>query len=110
MVGPVILTICVPVQRTFLLETSSRSLTFAILLLALYPDVQRKLYEEVVNVWPKGAPTSGTVLVGTVNKLSIRSHPTLSLGLQRRFSETGTYIAALSFLILTMTVFCSDIH
>jgi len=41
MVGPVILTIYVLVQKTPLLETSSHSLTFSILLLALYPDLQR---------------------------------------------------------------------
>jgi len=37
------------------------------LLLALYPDAQRKLYEEVAEVWPIGNPTSGAVSVGSVN-------------------------------------------
>jgi hypothetical protein len=37
-----------------LLETSSHALSFAITLLALYPDVQRRLYEEVLEIWPEG--------------------------------------------------------
>ncbi|KAJ6472655.1 cytochrome P450 [Mycena vulgaris] len=48
---------------TFLLaghETSAHSLTFAIGLLALYPDVQQKIYEETLRVWPNGCPTTAT--------------------------------------------------
>ncbi|KAI5121947.1 hypothetical protein M0805_002018 [Coniferiporia weirii] len=40
---------------TFLLaghETSAHTLSFTIMLLALYPDVQKKLREEVLRVWP----------------------------------------------------------
>ncbi|KAJ6557982.1 cytochrome P450 [Mycena capillaripes] len=39
-------------------ETSAHSLSFAIALLALYPDVQQKIYEETARVWPDGCPTS----------------------------------------------------
>ena len=71
MVDPHISTICILVHRTSLPETSAHSLTFAILLLALHPDVQRKLYEEVTEVWPKGNPNSDAVSVSNANKLSI---------------------------------------
>ncbi|KAH8119683.1 cytochrome P450 [Phellopilus nigrolimitatus] len=40
---------------TFLLaghETSAHTLSFAIMLLALYPDIQSKLREEALRVWP----------------------------------------------------------
>ncbi|KAJ7665990.1 cytochrome P450 [Mycena polygramma] len=46
---------------TFLLaghETTAHSLSFAVALLALYPDVQRRLYEEALELWPSGFPTS----------------------------------------------------
>lgn len=39
-------------------ETSAHSLSFAVALLALYPDVQRKVYEEVSRLWPEGAPST----------------------------------------------------
>ncbi|KAJ6570505.1 cytochrome P450 [Mycena vulgaris] len=39
-------------------ETSSHVLSFAIALLALYPDVQQKIYEETLGIWPEGRPTT----------------------------------------------------
>ncbi|KAJ7118625.1 cytochrome P450 [Mycena crocata] len=48
---------------TFLLaghETSAHSLSFAVALLALYPDVQRKIYEETLRIWPDGSPTNAS--------------------------------------------------
>ncbi|KAG9309955.1 cytochrome P450 [Chiua virens] len=35
-------------------ETSAHTLCFAFVLLALYPNVQQKLYEEVCRAWPEG--------------------------------------------------------
>jgi cytochrome P450 len=54
-------------ELTSVSETSAHTLSFAITLLALYPDVQRKLFEEVVEVWPEGLPTSGAVSVRGTN-------------------------------------------
>ncbi|KAJ6564019.1 cytochrome P450 [Mycena capillaripes] len=45
-------------SNTFV-KTSAHSLSFAIALLALYPDVQQKIYEEVLKVWPEGDATAG---------------------------------------------------
>ncbi|GLB42347.1 putative cytochrome p450 [Lyophyllum shimeji] len=45
---------------TFLLaghETSAHSLCFAIILLALYPDIQQRVYEEALRLWPDGVPS-----------------------------------------------------
>lgn len=33
-------------------ETSGHTLSFAIMLLALYPETQRKLRDEVYQIWP----------------------------------------------------------
>lgn len=44
-------------------ETSAHTLSFAIALLALYPNVQRKVYEEVVRMWPNGPPAMNASLV-----------------------------------------------
>jgi len=41
-------------------ETTAHSLTFAMGLLALYPDVQRKMYEEALALWPNGSPTTAS--------------------------------------------------
>lgn len=46
----------------FITETSAHSLCFSVLLLALYPDVQQKVYEEVLRLWPDGAPTAETTI------------------------------------------------
>ncbi|KDQ58514.1 hypothetical protein JAAARDRAFT_34328 [Jaapia argillacea MUCL 33604] len=35
-------------------ETSAHALSFAIVLLALYPEAQQKIYEEAIQVWPEG--------------------------------------------------------
>ncbi|KAJ7461725.1 cytochrome P450 [Mycena galericulata] len=35
-------------------ETTAHSLTFAVGLLALYPNVQRKIYDEALKFWPSG--------------------------------------------------------
>ncbi|KAJ7774471.1 cytochrome P450 [Mycena maculata] len=48
---------------TFLLaghETSAHSLSFAVALLALYPDAQQKIYEETLRVWPDGCPEAAS--------------------------------------------------
>ncbi|KAG5646335.1 hypothetical protein DXG03_003658 [Asterophora parasitica] len=45
---------------TFLLaghETSAHSLCFSIILLALYPDFQQRVYEEALRLWPDGVPS-----------------------------------------------------
>ncbi|KAJ6582970.1 cytochrome P450 [Mycena vulgaris] len=39
-------------------ETSSHALSFAVALLALYPDVQQTIYEESLRIWPDGCPTT----------------------------------------------------
>ncbi|KAK0203616.1 cytochrome P450 [Desarmillaria ectypa] len=44
--------------QTFLLaghETTAHTICFAMVLLALYPDVQRRVYDEVSRFWPEGA-------------------------------------------------------
>ncbi|KAG6820265.1 hypothetical protein H0H93_003095 [Arthromyces matolae] len=46
---------------TFLLaghETSAHSLCFSIVLLALYPEVQQQVFDEVIKLWPDGLPSS----------------------------------------------------
>ncbi|KAI0322881.1 cytochrome P450 [Amylostereum chailletii] len=35
-------------------ETSAHALSFTFILLALYPDVQQKVYEEALQLWPDG--------------------------------------------------------
>ncbi|KAJ7269650.1 cytochrome P450 [Mycena rebaudengoi] len=48
---------------TFLLaghETSAHSLSFAVAQLALNPDVQKKIYEETLRLWPGGCPTTAS--------------------------------------------------
>ena len=37
-------------------ETSSHSLCFAVMLLALHPDIQERVYEETRQLWPDGLP------------------------------------------------------
>ncbi|KAJ6487752.1 cytochrome P450 [Mycena sanguinolenta] len=39
-------------------ETTAHSLSFAVALLALYPDVQQRIYEEACALWPNGTPTA----------------------------------------------------
>ncbi|KAH7887015.1 cytochrome P450 [Phlebopus sp. FC_14] len=39
-------------------ETSAHTLSFAFILLALYPEAQQKLYKEAVSVWPGTTPTT----------------------------------------------------
>ncbi|KAF7351367.1 Cytochrome P450 [Mycena sanguinolenta] len=41
-------------------ETTAHSLSFAVALLALYPDVQQKIYEETCALWPDGTPTTAS--------------------------------------------------
>ncbi|KAJ7461743.1 cytochrome P450 [Mycena galericulata] len=41
-------------------ETSAHSLSFAVALLALYSDVQQKIYEETLQVWPDGCPATAS--------------------------------------------------
>ncbi|EGO03712.1 hypothetical protein SERLA73DRAFT_175316 [Serpula lacrymans var. lacrymans S7.3] len=41
-------------------ETSAHTLGFAISLLALHPEAQGKIYEEVHRLWPEGGPTVGS--------------------------------------------------
>jgi len=37
-------------------ETSAHTLSFALPLLALYPETQHKIFEEVSRIWPQGCP------------------------------------------------------
>ncbi|KAG6919795.1 hypothetical protein DXG01_000295 [Tephrocybe rancida] len=49
--------------QTFLLaghETSAHSLCFAIVLMALYPDIQELVYQEACQLWPDGIPSPAT--------------------------------------------------
>ncbi|KAF8556843.1 cytochrome P450 [Imleria badia] len=39
-------------------ETTTHTLCFAFVLLALYPDWQKKVYEEVIRVWPADVPVT----------------------------------------------------
>jgi len=39
-------------------ETTAHTLSFAIILLSLHPEIQRTMYEEVCSVWPNGCPAS----------------------------------------------------
>ncbi|KAJ7359620.1 cytochrome P450 [Mycena albidolilacea] len=41
-------------------ETSAHSLAFAVAYLALYPDVQQKIYDEAFMLWPDGAPKTAS--------------------------------------------------
>ncbi|EGO03674.1 hypothetical protein SERLA73DRAFT_101917 [Serpula lacrymans var. lacrymans S7.3] len=41
-------------------ETSAHTLSFAISLLALYPEAQGKIYEEVRKIWPEGDTIGGS--------------------------------------------------
>jgi len=41
-------------------ETSAHSLSFAVALLALYPEVQQKIFEEAMGIWPDGCPTTAS--------------------------------------------------
>ncbi|EIM88754.1 cytochrome P450 [Stereum hirsutum FP-91666 SS1] len=46
---------------TFLLaghETSANTLSFALVLIALHPEVQQKMYEESMRIWPEGSDTT----------------------------------------------------
>ncbi|KAF8889572.1 cytochrome P450 [Infundibulicybe gibba] len=59
---------------TFLLaghETSAHSLCFAIALLALHPEVQDKVYEEVMRVWP---PDSAPLVRPLAHRRSTTDH------------------------------------
>ncbi|KAK7451782.1 hypothetical protein VKT23_012461 [Stygiomarasmius scandens] len=40
------------------LETTASVISFACALLALYPDIQQKVFEEVSALWPEGAPAN----------------------------------------------------
>ncbi|KAF5379057.1 hypothetical protein D9615_005999 [Tricholomella constricta] len=71
---------------TFLLaghETSAHSLCFAIMLLALYPDVQQRVYEDSLRLWPDGAaPSSPSPYKESMAKLDYTTavfHETLRL-------------------------------
>jgi len=37
-------------------ETSAHTLCFAVMLLALHPDIQERVYEEARQLWPDGLP------------------------------------------------------
>ncbi|KAH0826708.1 cytochrome P450 [Lanmaoa asiatica] len=57
--GEVLSNIFVSVQCSFLpdmVETSAHTLCFAFVLLALYPDCQQNLYEEITRVWSTDIP------------------------------------------------------
>jgi cytochrome P450 len=72
-----------------MLESSAHALSFALILLALHPDKQRKLYEEVANVWLEGAPTTGDTSVCMYIILSFCLVLKIHLVEQGRFFQTG---------------------
>ncbi|KAK7436056.1 hypothetical protein VKT23_019359 [Stygiomarasmius scandens] len=43
-------------DRIFDLETTANAVSFACALLALYPEIQKKVFEEVSTLWPEGLP------------------------------------------------------
>ncbi|THU83318.1 cytochrome P450, partial [Dendrothele bispora CBS 962.96] len=40
-------------------ETTATAVSFSCALLALYPEIQQKVFEEVLTLWPEGPPTHG---------------------------------------------------
>ncbi|RDB30006.1 hypothetical protein Hypma_014135 [Hypsizygus marmoreus] len=72
---------------TFLLaghETSAHSLCFAVVLLALHPDIQQRVYEETLELWPDGvsSPISSSPYKESMAKLDYTQavfHETLRL-------------------------------
>ncbi|KLO09951.1 cytochrome P450 [Schizopora paradoxa] len=50
-------------------ETSAHALSFAILLLAIYPEVQDKLRKEVMSVWPTEESYKNATFKGSFDKL-----------------------------------------
>jgi len=51
---------CLGIQLTPKSETSAHSLTFAVALLALYPNIQDRIYKETLEIWPDGCPSSAS--------------------------------------------------
>ena len=41
-------------------ETSAHTLCFALVLLALHPDIQERVYEEARRLWPDGLPPANS--------------------------------------------------
>ncbi|KAJ6557960.1 cytochrome P450 [Mycena capillaripes] len=61
-------------------ETSAHSLSFAVALLALYPDVQRRIYEEALKLWPNGFPTTASTSVSPGRPYTLATfHETIRL-------------------------------
>jgi hypothetical protein len=56
-------------------ETLSHSLAFAITLIAFYPEVQSKIYDEVTRVWPNASPAMGANTVRGTIVIYIRRSP-----------------------------------
>jgi hypothetical protein len=72
-------TISVPMVRTRLtwkrtlkgtvsLDTISNSVSYTLTLLAMYPEVQQKIYEEVKRIWPNGSPSMGVPSVCLIRR------------------------------------------
>jgi cytochrome P450 len=64
-----VISICLVVINT--IETSSHALAFAITIIAFYPEVQQKIYEEVKGVWPNECPALGATSVHLCSFLTL---------------------------------------
>lgn len=75
-------------------ETSTNTLSFALVLLALHPEVQQKVYEEAMRVWPDGEDpltdiySSVRFFRPSVQSLSVLKHDFEAF--QRRLPEICT--------------------
>jgi Cytochrome P450 len=70
-------------------ETTAHSLSFALAFLALHPDIQEKLYDEVVSVWPQGPPRTGDASVRNEHDLLHSLLTPSFLVIQERPSEAS---------------------
>jgi hypothetical protein len=61
-------------QWHFLVETSSHTLAFALTLVAFFPEVQRKIYEETKSIWPNESPGASSVRGYSLILIHIFSH------------------------------------
>jgi hypothetical protein len=85
----------------FITETSSHALSFAIMIIAFYPDIQRKIYEEVNRVWPNGPPALGQISVGLPSSL-VTLHLIFEpeIDIQGRFQGIGGLSVLLHYSLL----------
>jgi cytochrome P450 len=69
-------------------ETSAHSLCFAVMLLALYPAVQQRVYEESVRLWPQGVPPLNSSTVCASGPWELLP-PNLASALQGIYGKVG---------------------